>query len=207
MPRRILSEARCEQCFLRREYCYCAEIPRLELKTRVSLIMHWTEFKATTNTGRWVRLALPNSETRLRGEKDRLVDLNGLWDETRQPLFLFPQENSPVLGTIQYDRPVTLIVPDGTWRQAAKVWRREPILRAVPCVRLPEGLPSRYRLRRAPQPHCLSTLEAIARALGILEGKAIETALLRVFDDMVARTLITRSPDSRRGPIDYFNRL
>jgi len=167
--------------------------------------MHASEFKATTNTGRWARLALTNSETRLRGEKDRRVDLSGMYDETRQPVFLFPEENSEELRPGMFEKPVTLIVPDGKWRQASKMWRREPELKKIPCVRLPAGPLSRYMLRRAPQPHCLSTLEAIARALGAIEGPGVENTLLKYFDEMVARTLMTRSPDALRArlPIDF----
>lgn len=197
MARRVLSEDRCDRCYLRKEVCYCPHLPRIELRTRVAILMHWSEFKATTNTGRWVHLMLPNSEIRLRGQKSSPMSLEGLWDDTRQPLFLYPTEDSEVLTEKHFEKPVTLIVPDGKWRQASKVWRREPELANVPCVRIAPGQPSRYILRRPPQPHCLSTMEAIARALGVLENRAIEGELLKVFDEMVNRTFLTRSPDAR----------
>jgi len=197
MARRVLNEDRCERCYLRKEVCYCAELPKIELKTRVAILMHWSEFKATTNTGRWVNLILPNSEIRLRGQKSAPMSLAGLWDKSTQPLFLYPSENSEVLSPKHFEKPVTLIVPDGKWRQASKVWRREPELANVPCVRIPPGPRSRYLLRRPPQPHCLSTMEAIARALGVLESPEAEHALIRVFDEMVSRTFLTRSPDAR----------
>src|SRR5262249_10300950 len=88
--------------------------------------------------------------------------------------------------------PVTLIVPDGTWRQASKVRNRVPGLRDVPCVSMGIGDPSRYRLRSEAHGHGLATIEAIARALGVLEGKAVEDALLTPFHAMVERTLWSR---------------
>ena len=57
---------------------------------------------------------------------------------------------------------------------------------------LPDGPPSSYRLRAIGLPGRLSTLEAIARALGVLEGPAPEAALERALRLVVERTLWTR---------------
>jgi DTW domain-containing protein YfiP len=92
-------------------------------------------------------------------------------------------------------RPVALVVPDGNWRQASRVRNRVPRLRDVPCVSLPAGEPSVYRLRFEAHPAGLATLEAIARALRVLErenGPAVERALLAPFNAMVDRTLWSR---------------
>ena len=62
-------------------------------------------------------------------------------------------------------------------------------------VSLPAAEPSTYRLRSEAHPFGLATVEAIARALRILEGDrggAIELALLHVFHAMVERTLWSR---------------
>jgi DTW domain-containing protein len=91
-------------------------------------------------------------------------------------------------------KPVTLIVPDGSWRQAAKVARREADLKDVAHVTLPNGKDSLYRLRREPKRGGLATFEAIARALGFLENKEVEVRLEGLFLTMVERTL-----NSRRG--------
>jgi DTW domain-containing protein YfiP len=88
-----------------------------------------------------------------------------------------------------------LIVPDGTWRQAHKMRRRLPGLAAIPCVILPEAGRTEYRLRSEHHVGGLATLEAIARALRVLEGDAgvtTEGALLELFRIMVARTLWLR---------------
>ena len=84
------------------------------------------------------------------------------------------------------------MVPDGTWRQASKVRQRVPGLRDVPCVSLPPDEPSIYRLRAEAHGHGLATIEAIARALGILEGLHVRHALEQVFRAMVERTLWSR---------------
>ena len=61
----------------------------------------------------------------------------------------------------------------------------------MPCVSLPEAAPPVDRLRSSPGPGRLATLEAIAAALGILEGPAVGAALMRVYRIMTERTLWT----------------
>jgi DTW domain-containing protein YfiP len=110
-----------------------------------------------------------------------------------RPLLLFPHEGARDLRELAASKePIALIVPDGTWRQASKVRQRVRGLDAVPCVTLPPGPPSRYRLRFESHDDGLATIEAIARAFGILEGREVEEALLRVFDAMIERTLWAR---------------
>jgi DTW domain-containing protein YfiP len=108
-----------------------------------------------------------------------------------QPLLLFPYEGEAE-PLRPFDRPVTLFVPDGNWRQAFKVRARVPGLSQVPCVTLPPGPPSIYRLRSEAHAEGLATIEAIARAMGILEGVHVQDALEHVFKAMVERTLWAR---------------
>jgi DTW domain-containing protein YfiP len=72
------------------------------------------------------------------------------------------------------------------------VRNRVPGLRDLPCVSLPRGEPSRYRLRFEAHELGLSTLEAIARALGLLEGPQVQRALEEVFEIVVERILWSR---------------
>jgi DTW domain-containing protein YfiP len=87
--------------------------------------------------------------------------------------------------------PVALVVPDGTWAQATRIHARLGALAgAFPCVSLP-GSGAAKRLRTARSPHQMATLEAVALALGILEGPEVQAALLRVYRIMTERTLWT----------------
>jgi DTW domain-containing protein YfiP len=83
-------------------------------------------------------------------------------------------------------------VPDGNWRQTSKMRRRDPIMADLPCVRLPPGPPSAYRVRKETKAEGLATIEAIARTLGILEGPTVQKALEDLLDLMVTRTLASR---------------
>jgi DTW domain-containing protein YfiP len=67
----------------------------------------------------------------------------------------------------------------------------------MPKVKLPPGPPSEYRLRHSPHRENLSTFEAISRAMGILEGKAVQRTLEELFLKKVERTLWSRGQLAR----------
>jgi DTW domain-containing protein YfiP len=173
--------------------CLCALVVPIELATRVVVLRHRRELHKPTNTGRLVTLTLSNGEVRTFGARDQAFDATDLVDPARRTLLLYPTADSRELARDEDgDRPVTLIVPDADWRRAHKLVSREPALAGIPRVHLPSGLPSSYRLRRHTNPRFLATFEAIARALGILEGDAVGERLERAFDLMVERTLASR---------------
>jgi DTW domain-containing protein YfiP len=170
--------------------CVCDLLPRLSTRTQFLFILHRSEERKSTNTGRLAAACLASSHVVVHGhEGPRAKPI--AWDPASRPLILFPSEHATTL-TSGVEQPITLIVPDGTWRQAAKIPRRVPELRDVPCVALPPGPPSAYRLRRRPHESGLATMEAVARALGILEGPWAYAAVDRVFRAMVERTLRSR---------------
>jgi DTW domain-containing protein len=156
--------------------------------------MHRIETSKSTNTGRLATACLANSEIIVRGHKGEPSESLAL-SEAVQPLLLFPFEDARPLADaarVLDGRPVVLIVPDGTWRQASKVRRRVPGLGDVPCVSVSGDARLPHRLRAEAHEHGLSTLEAIARAMAILEGEEVQRTLESVFRSMVERTLWTR---------------
>jgi DTW domain-containing protein YfiP len=191
MSRRDNAELRCPRCHMLGGLCVCALIPSppLATRTRIVLVIHRYEDRKPTNTGRLATECLANQEVIVRGHDGEPTPPIAIPPGSR-PLLLFPHESATPL--VASDQPVTLIVPDGSWRQARKVRRRVPGLVDLPCVTLPPGPPTRYRLRSEPVDGGLATLEAIARALAILDGPDAAAALERVFRAMVERTLWSR---------------
>lgn len=165
-------------------------MPRLETSTRLLLLLHVQEAKRPTNTGRLATLALLNSELHLRGVPGQPADI--VHAPGRRAVVLYPDDDAAILSPewlTEDDRPITLIVPDGSWRQAAKMPRREPALRDLARVKLPLIANPKSALRREPKAEGMATLAAIAYAFGILEGPDIEAALLGMLEDAVAATL------------------
>lgn len=217
--------SRCERCRLMRADCLCALIPRVETRTRVVLILHQLEDGKTSNTGRLALRCLPNSALVIRGDRSRATGTSDLlagargggegtrdgerdraaagaapdWSAHGDPVLLFPHPDArPLEDWRDNGRPVTLLVPDGTWRQGQRVRHRIPGLTTVPCARIARVAPSTYRLRTSADPRRLATLEAIAEALGVLEGEAPRRALLDIFDVMVERALRLRYRSAAR---------
>lgn len=200
---------------MRREICICAEIDTcrraLLPRTRVVILMHYRELLRTTNTGRLAQLALEGCEIRVRGRQGAPLPTEGVMDPGRHTFLLFPTPGARELTpefVASLDKPVTLVVPDGTWGQATKVAKRESFLHTVPRVTLVPAGPTRYGLRRGSREEGLATFEAIARALGALEGRAIQHRLEDLFNLMVSRTLGSRGirpvlpPQEPRDPTE-----
>lgn len=186
---------RCPGCRLLATKCLCDRVPRIETRTRVLVVMHQLETQKPSNTGLLALRCLPNSDVVIRGALDRSTDVPD-WREHGDPVLLFPDPDAQPLETWRDNgRPVTLIVPDGTWRQATRARRRVAGLDTVPCAFVARDAPSAYRLRRTPDPRRLSTIEAIAEALAVLEssgGPAARDGLLEIFQIMVERSLAGR---------------
>lgn len=196
---------RCPRCVLHLRLCLCAVIEPLELDTRVVVLRHRREVNKPTNTGRLVGIALAAGEVRTFGDRGMELDTSGLFDPARRAVLLYPTEDSRELTREAVDtRPVTLVVPDADWRRAYKLAMHDRALDGIARVHLPAGPPSKYRLRSHKNPRFLATFEAVARALGALEGAEVQRRLERVFDMMVERTLWSRgqiTPDRVTGGV------
>ncbi|MDE4537250.1 DTW domain-containing protein [Pseudomonas sp. ITEM 17296] len=176
---------RCERCQRPLDHCLCPLIPSLDSRTRVVLLQHPSESAHALNTARLAALGLVNAELRVGEVFEDLVEL--LQTPGYRPALLFPGEHAQVLTAYGEgdDRPLLLIVPDGTWRKARKLLYLNPLLEALPRVTLGAVAPSRYRLRKAPEPGALSTLEAVVEALNVLEQPARFDALLKPFEALI----------------------
>jgi len=175
---------RCARCRYSLDVCLCREVTPLPTRTRVLVVAHYIELHKTSNTSRLAALALSSATVRGRGHPE---------ERTAPPvpegrrLVLYPGVGSRQLAAEDASDDLILVVPDGTWTQAGRVARRDPATIGAEQVRLPGTMQSRYTLRRGAREGGVCTLEAIARALSILEGEHVERHLLSVFDEFLRR--------------------
>ena len=164
--------------------------------------MHANEVPKSSNTGRLAVKMLEGAQLRVRGRPDDHIPEPPIG--RRLALFPMPDARPLSAADAQGDPPV-LLVPDGNWTQARRMLIRDPWLKDAEIVRLSELPPSRYPLRRNSRPGTACTLEALARALGILEGEAVERAMLGALDLFVSRTIRMRTDGNelRHGPIRH----
>jgi DTW domain-containing protein YfiP len=185
-------------------------------RTRIVLIQHLLEQTERSNTGRHAAAALSALELRVFGAKDaplKVDDLSGAWllwpGEAPRPPFV-PGSPSPqhaaTLGRADeepldsargerrerrsFNQPSTLVVLDGSWSQARKMMQRIPQLHSLQRWSLParEG---RKSLRASP-PGGMSTLEAIAEALAMLEGEEVGARLRAVHAALLEKQMSQR---------------
>jgi len=195
MGHRSKKAERCPRCRMHFEVCLCAEMPSLTLATRLCLVMHCRELKKPTATGPMALSVLTNSELFVHGDKDHPLDLTDLAATGRRVLVLFPDALATPLHQLDRttdQREISLVVPDGNWRQASRVPRRVPGLQGAELVTLPEGPATTWGVRRETKPGGLATFEAISRAMGLLESDTVRQVMQEYFEKMVSTTFKMR---------------
>jgi len=179
--RRDSQEKRCNRCLVHKEDCYCDQIALIPTESKVSIIMYKKERFLPSNTAMLVNRCLPNSEIYLRGFEGSTIHSSFLDEKDYQPLFLFPDEDAKELTPEfleSFNKPINLIVPDGTWRQAKKIHAREKAISHIQKVKVTNCPKTIYPLRKQKYEYGLCTLEAIAYALGVIENNAVQEKLL-----------------------------
>ncbi|MGY2420519.1 tRNA-uridine aminocarboxypropyltransferase [Pseudomonas tolaasii] len=179
-----MSRPQCSRCLRPVTHCLCTLIPSLDSRTRVLLLQHPSEVNHALNTARLAALGLTHAQLVVGEVFEDLATL--LSPPGYQARLLFPADDAqPLQAYAPSDQPLLLVVPDGTWRKARKLLHLNPLLAALPRVTLAEGAESRYRLRKAPGPGALSTVEAIVQALEVLEAPASFAPLLKPFEALI----------------------
>jgi DTW domain-containing protein YfiP len=152
--------------------------------TQVVLVQHPRERDVAIGTARMTHLSLPGSRLVEGLAFDDHPALQDIFDD--DTAVLYPGEDARPLDDWLTRRPRRLVVVDGTWSQAKKLLRLNPRLAALPRLSYSPAQPGNYRIRREPTAQHLSTIEATAAVLGVLEGDPARFArMLRPFTWMV----------------------
>ena len=185
----------CLRCLRPAAFCCCRALPGMRSRTQVVVLQHPREARLAIGSAWMVRLALPETEIHRGvrfGDHPRVREIAA---DGRAAL-LFPGEGAVPAGSLGGEPPRALVVLDGTWHQAERMLRDSPPLAALPRLSVTSDRPSGYGdLRREPAPHCLSTVEAVALALGALEGDPARFEPMR----QAFRTMVQRQLECARG--------
>ncbi|WP_319536517.1 DTW domain-containing protein [uncultured Vibrio sp.] len=181
----------CSQCGKSRKACICSWIVPLESGVELIILQHSSEEHRPLGTARILNLSLDKCICLIGENFSQDETLNNLLaDGDYQHLILYPSEQSMCLSELTDEesvdnKKVRLILLDGTWKKAYKMWQLSTNLHGLPTVKLPENLQGGYTIRKAPSQNSLSTVEAGFYALSILEPKQDFTSLLNVFEQMI----------------------
>lgn len=172
----------CPRCVLKTEICVCHVLPRIEARTEIVLIQHVTEQLSTSNTGRFAALSLAKSRVLAYGGGE---PFDATWLCAPGSALLY--SSGPAAARELTFVPERLIVLDGSFRQARRMYKRVPELRQLPELALPAPRVTPTRLRRPTQPQGMSTIEAIAAALSTLEGPELSAPLWALHAELISR--------------------
>ncbi len=189
-------QQRCYQCLRPLSLCFCEAIPQIDNRTNVLILQHVGERRHPFNTARIVQKSLRRCHL--------ISDHNPRLASHHLPIqagagLLYPLAGAPSLIELPAgELPGQLVIVDGTWHQAKTIVRDVPQLRGLPCYRLSPSSPGQYRIRREPNAHSLSTLEATVAALRTLEpNTAGLDQLLSAFNEMVESQLERSASQAR----------
>ncbi|MCL1038948.1 DTW domain-containing protein [Shewanella submarina] len=191
----MLKRPHCPHCDYPLNACLCHAISPIQSDTRVVVLQHPSEVAHAKNSVRLLSRVLTDCELVVgEREQDFSAVRDRLLQDRENTLVLYPADASIELAAVADSKassvnPVNLVVIDGTWRKALKIYKLNPWLAELQAVHLGENYQGRYRIRKAKRPDSLSTLEATAYALAELEPGLEVQPLFRAFDAMVERQL------------------
>ena len=187
-------KSHCLSCYQRREICICPILPTVATRTEFLILRHIYEAQRPSNTGRLVALAMPNSRIIPCGGGTR-IGLSPIDDEFLQApgtWLLWPDGTGSQTDMSDLTLANRVVVLDATWQQARRLYSSIPILRSLPRLLLPAPIRDRDRLREQHRLDGMSTLEAVAAAVSMLEGAEAAKPLEILYDEVVRRTISLR---------------
>ncbi|OCH17553.1 tRNA-uridine aminocarboxypropyltransferase [Aliivibrio logei] len=185
----------CLQCLKTKKACICEWITPITTDVELIILQHPTEAKRPLGTAKILSLSLANCRTFIGENFTEHNELNQLLaqdDYLHQVLFL-DSESKEINGKkIDSDQKQRIILLDGTWKKAYKMWQLSTNLHGLPKVHLDTELSGNYRVRKAPKDNALSTAEAGYHVLSQLDldGSIVEDgdkfdSILIAFDNMI----------------------
>ncbi len=192
---------RCESCLLTRRTCICDFRIQVQAQARFCLLTHRKEFYKPTNTGRLIAEALAGTEVLEWSRTEpcaRLTEL--LADPSLAPCIVFPpaddyQQRMISQPAVADGRTPLFIIPDGTWRQARRIFRHSRYLDGLPVISLQQAMDSRYHLRKKIEADQLCTAEvaiAMLNQIGDCHSADVLDAYFDIFNEHYRASRLSR---------------
>jgi DTW domain-containing protein YfiP len=200
----------CYKCYWPQPHCWCGSITPMSTRTKFVILMHPYEFKRIkANTGRLTHLCLADSELHIAETFDRHETVQALINDPHNfPVLLYPGKEARDLSkgelhaTDFAGRRLVVFLLDATWRLVRPMLRTSLSLQRLPRIMFSGAAPSRYIIKRQPEPGCLSTLEAAHELLVALDRAGLDryaqpAQMLDLFQRM-QEFQIQRTEENRR---------
>lgn len=181
-----MSRILCPNCQRPEKACICSFTTDIANDIHVVVLQHPSEVSQTKGTIALLSKSLQSCQV-LVGENFSEDECFLQVVEQYQPVLLYPGEHAKPLnhkGLAQLtdvtqgnkqsstkNKPICLVVLDGTWKKAYRMYMLSTNLHQLPQVCLPDDLSNcgQYHIRKVAKKNALSSLEASCYALALLE--------------------------------------
>lgn len=200
---------RCTLCHLPLDSCICAYKKQVSAGIEFVVLMHPKESYKPTNTGRLIEASIANTRVVQWVSRSEAGEELGrlLADPAYQPILVFPPDEGyrermirEPLPAAQAGKPL-LILLDGTWRQARRMFRLSTYLQSFPVISLDHMRTSTYALRKAIHEGQLCTAEVAAALLHQLGEDEAGTVLDNYYQKFNSHYIASRRRWAKRDSV------
>lgn len=160
----------CKHCQYPVKTCICSSIVRYSIGINIVIVQHPKESSHAKNTAKLVTLCLSSAIIVNAHDADAMEALRKSSDLSTTVL-VYPSENSNPIESLcnETTRDITtLILIDGSWKQAFGIIKQNVWLQTLQSVHFTQSPRSDYVIRHTSLAHALSTLEATAYSISCL---------------------------------------
>jgi DTW domain-containing protein YfiP len=182
-----MSRVLCQQCQRPEKACICVFTVAIDNHIPVIVLQHPSEVKQSKGTVSLLKKSLANCEV-IVGETFTDSDIlrQRLIQYADKIVLLYPSKqaltlNFPALTITDNNQSEDIerklseikciIILDGTWKKAYRMFMSNACLHNINHIVLPQGIASLYEIRKTKKDHALSSLEACCHALARLENE------------------------------------
>jgi DTW domain-containing protein YfiP len=172
-----MAREHCSECQRPLPTCICTFITNIDNDIHVIVLQHPLEVKQAKGTVTMLAKSLNKCSVFVGENFTDNIELHKLLDRYQEHAFLlYPSEHSKVIDRQRESKQKgkCLILLDGTWKKAYRMFMLNPFLHVLPQLTLPSGIESGYKIRKTTKSGALSSLEACTHALMLLEGESEE---------------------------------
>ena len=166
----------CNVCNRPQVSCICQFVREINNDIDVIILQHPSEVKQAKGTVSQLALSLQSCHVFVGENFTQTQELTELLQQyNNQVALLYPSDNAlPLLKADEFENSLLkelkcLVLLDGTWKKAYRLYQTNPFLHLLPHLMLPDNYTNEYQIRKTNKKGALSTLEACCHALSILE--------------------------------------
>jgi len=164
----------CGKCQRPLPACICTLITDIDNDIHVIVLQHPLEVKQAKGTVTILAKSLNKCSVFIGEDFTQNTELHQLLSNYAQRTsLLYPSEHANIIGEPiiqENEQPKCLVLLDGTWKKAYRIFMLNKFLHELPHLTLPREIEGDYQIRKTNKGNALSSLEACTHALILLEG-------------------------------------